>query len=304
MLNNGYYCRGEGKMRIDGVFSGGGIKGFALIGAYQVIEEHGFQFVRVAGTSAGSIIAAFIAAGYSSNEVLKMMEDIELKDFLDERNFIPLKMMKWLKLYWKMGLYKGQKLENWLHEKLKAKGVETFGDLPQESLRVIASDLTNGRMMVLPDDLLSYGINPNKFSVAHAVRMSCSIPYFFEPVHLKGKNGTSLVVDGGVLSNFPIWLFDQERKKRPALGVKLSANAANRPKNEIDNAFEMFGALFETMKEAHDARHIASRHEQNIIFIPVEHAFATEFNLTEKKKLELIQLGREKTERFFKRWAY
>ncbi|WP_243386364.1 patatin-like phospholipase family protein [Bacillus kexueae] len=291
-------------MRIDGVFSGGGIKGFALIGAYQVIEEHGFQFVRVAGTSAGSIIAAFIAAGYSSNEVLKMMEDIELKDFLDERNFIPLKMMKWLKLYWKMGLYKGQKLENWLHEKLKAKGVETFGDLPQESLRVIASDLTNGRMMVLPDDLLSYGINPNKFSVAHAVRMSCSIPYFFEPVHLKGKNGTSLVVDGGVLSNFPIWLFDQERKKRPALGVKLSANAANRPKNEIDNAFEMFGALFETMKEAHDARHIASRHEQNIIFIPVEHAFATEFNLTEKKKLELIQLGREKTERFFKRWAY
>lgn len=293
------------RLKIDGVFSGGGIKGFALIGAYQVIEEQGFRFVRLAGTSAGSIIASFIAAGYSSEEILQMMEDVDVKDFLDEpKSIIPIKLMKWFRLYWKMGLYKGQKLEEWLEEKLKAKGVTTFGDLPKESLRVIASDLTNGRMIVLPDDLVSYGINPDHFSVAHAVRMSCSIPYFFEPVHLKGKDGVSVVVDGGVLSNFPIWLFDQERKRRPALGVKLSANAENRPKNEIDNAFEMFSALFETMKDAHDARHIASRHERNIIFIPVEHALSTEFHLTEKKKSELIQLGRERTERFFKRWAY
>ncbi|WP_243290216.1 patatin-like phospholipase family protein [Bacillus sp. FJAT-47783] len=292
-------------MYIDGVFSGGGIKGFALIGSYQVIEESGYQFVRVAGTSAGSILAAFIAAGYKSDEVLEMMEDVDLKMFLDERtSFIPIKLMKWFQLYWKMGLYKGQNLEEWLDARLKEKGVTTFGDLKPEALRVIASDLTNGRLIVLPDDLASYGIHPNNFSVARAVRMSCSIPYFFEPVRLKGKNGISIIVDGGVLSNFPIWLFDQERKKRPVLGVKLSANAENRPKNEIDNAFEMFGALFETMKDAHDARHIASRHRRNIIFIPVEHALSTEFNLTEKKKDELIQLGRNKTEQFFKRWSY
>jgi NTE family protein len=51
-------------MLIDGVFSGGGIKDFALIGAYQVLEENGFQFHRLAGTSAGAILAGFIAAGY------------------------------------------------------------------------------------------------------------------------------------------------------------------------------------------------------------------------------------------------
>lgn len=292
-------------MLIDGVFSGGGIKGFALIGAYRAIEKNGFRFVRVAGTSAGSILAAFIAAGYRSDEILDMMENVDLKYFLDERkSIIPSKLIKWLRIYWKLGLYKGDNLENWIHEKLKAKGVTTFADLKKGSLRVIASDLTNGRMMVLPDDLITYGINPDHFSVARAVRMSCSLPYFFEPVHLNSKEGINITVDGGVLSNFPIWLFDHKNKKRPVLGVKLSAKAEERPKNKIDNGIELFGALFETMKDAHDARHIASKHEQNIIFIPVEHVLSTEFNLTEEKKNELIQLGEKRTEQFFKRWCY
>jgi len=290
-------------MLIDGVFSGGGIKGFALIGAYRAIEKNGFRFARVAGTSAGSILAAFIAAGYKSDEILEIMDNVDLKYFLDERkSILPLMFIKWLRIYWKLGLYKGENLENWIHEKLKAKGVKTFGDLKKGALRVIASDLTNGRMMVIPDDLEKYGINPRYFSVARAVRMSCSLPYFFEPVRLYSKEGVNLVVDGGVLSNFPIWLFDTKNKKRPVLGVKLSPNSEERPKNKINNGIEMFGALFETMKDAHDARHIASKHEQNIIFIPVEHALSTEFNLTEEKKNKLIQIGEMRTEQFFNRW--
>ena len=56
-------------MLIDGVFSGGGLKDFALVGAYQVLEEKGFRFQRVAGTSAGAILACFIAAGYTGKEI-------------------------------------------------------------------------------------------------------------------------------------------------------------------------------------------------------------------------------------------
>ena len=56
-------------MYIDGVFSGGGIKGYSLIGAYQVLEEKGYVMQRCAGTSAGSIIAAFILAGYTGEEM-------------------------------------------------------------------------------------------------------------------------------------------------------------------------------------------------------------------------------------------
>ena len=98
---------------------------------------------------------------------------------------------------------------------------------------MIASDLTNGRLVVLPDDLIQYGIDPGSFSIAKAIRMSCSLPYFFEPVKLHTRGETSIIVDGGVLSNFPMWLFDRDnvKKTRPVLGIQLSHNAVDRPKN-------------------------------------------------------------------------
>ncbi|MEX2055931.1 patatin-like phospholipase family protein [Bacillus halotolerans] len=291
-------------MYIDGVFSGGGVKGVALAGAYEALEEKGFRFARLAGTSAGAVIAAFIASGYSSKEIHALIEEVDGERLLDQRySFLPLKMLQWVSIYWRLGLFKGDTLEKWIADLLRAKGVRVFGDLKKGSLRLIASDLTNGTMIVLPDDLVRYGLNPDMFPVARAVRMSCSIPYFFEPIKLKTDTGTATVVDGGVLSNFPIWLFSKERK-RPVIGVTLAPNERERPKKNIGNAFGLFGALFETMKDAHDARHIASRYEQNIIFLPVDNVMATEFHLTQQKKLALIELGKSRTEQFLKQWTY
>ncbi|WP_445490495.1 patatin-like phospholipase family protein [Niallia sp. 03133] len=292
-------------MYIDGVFSGGGIKGLALIGAYEVIEQKGFHFSRLAGTSAGSIVSAFIAAKYTSDEIKDLLKDLDVASFLDERKLlIPFPFAKWLFIYWKLGLYKGNELEKWLTEKLAAKGLRTFADIPPQTLRFIASDITNGEMVVLPDDLPKYGVDPLSFSIAKAIRMSCSLPYFFEPVKLGSSK--SVIVDGGVLSNFPIWLFDQENdlKTRPVLGVKLSHHLSEHPKHQIKNAIQLFGAMFETMKDAHDSRYISRKHAKNIIFIPTEGIVSTEFSVTPEKKEELIQLGRECAINFFKKWTY
>lgn len=295
-------------MDIDGVFSGGGIKGIALVGAYQAIEKKGFRFKRVAGTSAGSIIAAFIAAKYTSKELYEIINEVNFGEFLDERRtIIPSPVAKWLLLYWKFGLYKGEKLEEWLENKLKEKGIQTFSDLPPKTLRVVASDLTNGRLIVLPDDLKLYGIDPNSFSIAKAIRMSCSIPYFFEPVKLYDSNNQCIVVDGGVLSNFPMWLFDKTESgklKRPVLGIQLSHSSSESPGRKIRNGIELFSALFETMKDAHDARYISKKHEKNIIFIPTEGIAATEFHLTPEKKTKLFKEGEERAEQFLATWAY
>ncbi|MCA1030705.1 patatin-like phospholipase family protein [Bacillus timonensis] len=294
-------------MYIDGVFSGGGIKGFALIGAYKALEEKGLKFKHLAGTSAGSIIAALIAAGYTSDEISTLIEEIDLRTFLDERRtYLPGPISKWILLYWRLGLYKGDKMESWIANKLADKGIKTFRDLPPNSLRVIASDLTNGKMLVLPNDLIRYGISPESFSVAKAIRMSCSLPYFFEPVKLPTNVGKNIVVDGGVLSNFPIWLFDEVNgpKKRPVLGIKLSPKSQEMHKNNIKNAIDMFEALFDTMKNAHDARHISHRHEKDIIFIPVKSGLTTEFNISGEAKQALIELGRQKATNFLKKWTY
>ncbi|MBG9818246.1 MULTISPECIES: patatin-like phospholipase family protein [Bacillus] len=291
-------------MKIDGVFSGGGIKGAALAGAYEALEARGFQFVRLAGTSAGAIIASLIAAGFTSQEIRSLLDEMDEHKLLDRRcQFIPFKMLRWVSIYWRLGLYKGDRLEKWLTDVLKRKGVTVFGDLKKDSLKIVASDLTNGKILVLPDDLPSYGLNPERFSVARAIRMSCSLPYFFEPVKLKSSKGICTIVDGGVLSNFPIWLFAEE-KKRPFVGVTLTPNEKERPQHSIRNAFELFGALFETMRGAHDERHIATKHERHVIFIPVEHVIATDFQLMTEKKKALVDLGRQKAEQFLKSWTF
>jgi NTE family protein len=309
MLNviEGTSSMGVAEMLIDGVFSGGGIKGLALIGAYEEIERRGFKFVRVAGTSAGSIIAAFIAAGYSSKEINSLFNELDVGNLLDQqRTNFSFPFAKWIHIYLRMGLYKGVKLEKWLSEKLACKGLQTFGDLPPQTLRIIASDLTNGQMLVLPDDLHTYGISPNSFSIARALRMSCSLPYFFEPVKLKSSKGTNVVVDGGVLSNFPIWLFEQPngKKTRPVLGLKLSQHIQGAPKNKVNNAIQLFEALFETMKDAHDARHISKKLEKSIIFIQTKGFSTTEFHLSEEKKQELYEMGRKSASTFLKSWTY
>ncbi|WP_338473259.1 patatin-like phospholipase family protein [Niallia sp. XMNu-256] len=294
-------------MYIDGVFSGGGIKGIALIGAIEEIEKRGYKFKRVAGASAGAIIASLIAARYSSKEIDGLLDELDLKILLDERKTIlPYSVAKWILLYFRLGLYKGNALEKWLEEILARKGLRTFADLPRQHLRFVASDITNGRLMILPDDLVKYGIDPHSFSIAKAVRMSCSLPYFFEPVTLKSKKESSIIVDGGVLSNFPMWLFDDDNvdRVRPVIGIKLSHNMEDLPKNKIKNAIQLFTALFETMKDAHDARYISRKHEKDIIFIPTAGVATTEFALTETKKQTLLKQGRDSANKFFESWRF
>src|SRR5690625_895864 len=127
-------------MLIDGVFSGGGLKGFALVGAYSVLEDKGYRFHRVAGTSAGAILACFIAAGYTAKEIEKLLDELDPTSLLDPRNnILPIPFMKWIRLYWRLGLYQGEALEKWFFEKLANRGIYSFADIAPGRLKLIAS---------------------------------------------------------------------------------------------------------------------------------------------------------------------
>jgi NTE family protein len=294
-------------MRIDGVFSGGGVKALTLIGAVEAAESRGITFERVAGTSAGALMAALIKAGYSANEMKEIIEKVDFKKFLDtNKTILPVPFMNWLKLYWKLGLYKGDYLENWVASLLAKRGIVTFADLPVGSLKIIASDISRGRLVVLPDDLEEYGLLPERFPVAKAVRMSCSLPYFYYPIKLFSRGGQkSYVVDGGVLSNFPMWLFQRKDRLpvRPVLGFQLSSYLEDyMPPHAVRNAFDLFKALFETMREAHDNRFIDQHHARDIVFIPVKHVSVIDFQLSAERKKELYQFGYHRTEQFLEHW--
>lgn len=303
-------CRIEWKagfvMRINAVFQGGGVKGIAFVGAIAVTEQKGFIFHRVAGTSSGSIVASFLAAGYKHDEMKKIIMETPFSQFLEKTlvHRIPVAGPA-IRLLLKKGIYSGDLLEAWIRQKLLDKGVRTFRDVPKHSLYIIASDISSGKMVVLPDDLEEYDIDPDRFEIARAVRMSISIPYFFEPVILKKK----VFVDGGILSNFPMWIFDQEMMEKggeklvPTIGYQLVGKNPV-PQNEIRGPFSMFQALFSTMMGAHDERYIEKQYRYRTIKIDSSAVGTVEFDITREQCLELYESGRKAAEEFFSKWSY
>ncbi|EKQ67863.1 putative esterase of the alpha-beta hydrolase superfamily [Leptolyngbyaceae cyanobacterium JSC-12] len=307
--------------KIDAVFEGGGVKGIGLVGAVAVIEENGYTFENVAGTSAGAIVASLIAAGYKANDIKDILLNLDFNQLMDEdwEDKIPI-VGKFVSLIHEKGIYEGKFFENLIRGLLKEKGITTFKDLIIEKckdnpryrykLQVIASDLTTGRMLVLPGDYRKFGTDPkyhpDNMDVALAIRMSMSIPFFFEPVQLKDESGqTHYIVDGGVLSNYPVWLFDDGTSNPdwPTFGYSLVDPDQNKP-HDVNGPISMLKALFSTMMEAHDARYIESKDFVRTIPIPTIGVGTTDFDLSREKKLALYESGKEAARKFLKQWDF
>src|SRR4030042_6814444 len=212
-------------MKCDAVFEGGGVKGIGLVGAISQIKKAGYEFENLAGTSAGAIVASLLAVGYEAKEIKRELEKLNYNDFKDEGLLDKLGIIgKGLSIGFEYGIYEGEYFEKWLERLLQAKGKTTFGDIktdyPEEKykykLQVIAADITDRKLLVFPGDLKYFGYDPDSFSISRAVRMSMSIPLFFEPVKLQDSSGKAhFIVDGGVLSNYPIWLLDDNTTNNP-----------------------------------------------------------------------------------------
>lgn len=308
-------------MLVNGVFEGGGVKAIALAGAIKAAEEEGVKFHQVAGTSSGAIVASLLAAGYRADELKKIIIETPFSDFLGKSWLHQMPIVgPAVRLFIKKGLYSGQRLERWIEEKLAAKGVRSFSDLPRGKLRIIASDISQGKLLVLPDDIAQYGIDPQKFTVAKAVRMSTSIPYFFDPVILRKsaklrKKGESFsdqfiyIVDGGLLSNFPLWIYDEENGKIPekdqipTLGFHLVGKQTAESRS-IVGPLSMFHALFATMMGAHDERYIDEKNRFRTIKVPTLGVRVTDFDITPEKSLELYKAGYAAGKAYFKKWSH
>lgn len=106
------------------------------------------------------------------------------------------------------GFHSGNRLHRLLRQLLAAKGVRAFGDLPTDSLTVVATDLNHGRGIVLPADLPTLGYDIRRFPVARAVLMSSSVPFVFRPVRLRDRvRGEELLMaDGAMAARFPAQL--------------------------------------------------------------------------------------------------
>jgi NTE family protein len=292
-------------LKADAVFEGGGTRGIAFVGAIEAMEEAEVEWQRLAGTSAGAVIAALLASGYKSYEIRKHLSDLDLLKLRGRTfmNQIPI-FGTLLELMFNLGIYKNDYLETWVDSLLSKKGIQTFADLPDGKLKIIASDVSNGQMLILPDDLIRYRLTPGDLKVSTAVMMSASIPFFYRPVIWKSKDrNKSYILDGGLLSNFPIWIFDTDNPRFPTFGFRFVKDKVN-INAVIPTPLHLFKNIFKTMLQAHDLRHLNEETKERTIQIPTGNINATDFNLNKDEIDFLYHSGYTSTKKFLTKWDF
>lgn len=320
----------KSEKRVDLVFEGGGVKGVALAGALSVLEERGYQPQNVAGASAGAIIATLLAAGYNATEIGEIIANQNFNLFMDKgwEDRLPRVIGMPLSILKDQGIYEGNYFLNTMKELLSAKNIHTFRDLiiPEYAdqpkykykVQVIASDITEKRMLILPRDAHYLGMEPDDLGVAEAVRMSMGFPIFFEPYRVRQpQSGVEhVIVDGGMLSNYPVWLFDSdENPEWPTFGLRLVEEDNNTSLGErlpvldfIQDAFDPIVSyalnLVSTALEAHDRLYIESKNFARTIPIPTLGVSTLDFKLPREKTDALYKSGREAAQKFLDTWNF
>jgi NTE family protein len=300
--------------RVDLVCEGGGVRGIGLVGAVDALVAAGYEFPRVAGSSAGAIVASLVAglraAGKPLTQLAEIMRSLDYPKFLDRNlvGHVPL-IGGVLSLLASDGVYRGAYLEKLLTDLLGEFGVRTFGDLrtgeePNQfawSLVVTASDLSRRRLVRIPWDLDAYGIDRDSFSVARAVRASAAIPYIFEPVRVGGATW----VDGGLLSDFPVRLFDRSDPRWPTFGIRLSARPGIPPTHPVHGPVSLGIATIETLVSNQDNAYIDDPCTvRRTIFVPAEDVSPIDFDITADQREALYHRGLQASQQFLQKWNY
>jgi len=306
-----------------GVFEGGGVRGAALAGAYEAANKAGIKFSRVAGTSAGSIVAALIAAGAKPDFILEKLYEKDFVDFLQtsvftksifENQIVLLRFLKLfrfksvkniLSLILNSGMYSSESLEIWVEGLLKellisykpeiSKRPVLFRDLPLP-LHIVASDLVQASPKIWSKEM-----TPEE-SVAWAVRCSCTIPFFFQAI----ESGGSIYVDGGILSNLPSFVFSKlaDPQARSVLSRVLCfriTETQSNSKHKISNILDFALRLSDTVINGATQIQLILQPDIHIIEINTGEIKSTDFDIVgRKQKEELRNYGYQKVQNFIR----
>ena len=184
--------------RIGLALGGGAARGFAHVGVIQVLEENGFRPGLVAGTSAGSLVAALYASGRNGTQLQQVALDMDEAAFTD-----------WTLPLFNRGMLRGEALARYVNAQVQNKPIESMR-LP---LGIVATDLGSGQ-----------GTLFQRGDTGTAVRASSAVPAVFLPV----KIGTREYVDGGLVSPVPV-RFARQMGAELVIAVDISAAPEGNP---------------------------------------------------------------------------
>jgi NTE family protein len=313
----------------DLVLEGGGVKGIVLAGALTELLPR-YRFRRVAGTSAGSIAAALVAAGVDADELRTITGRLRYDRIPDSWFPVP-GVSQATGLLLRAGAHPGRYIHEWLRSELADLGIRTFADLRRDDpgddpnltrwqrykLVVMATDVTRGRLLRLPWDYPEYGLDPDEQPVADAVRMSMSLPLYFAPCTLTDRRTgrRSTIVDGGVLTNFPIEVFDRTDHvppRWPTFGVGIAdpqpdADVSLLPRwvPEPVPAIRLIDSVLATAISGHDRTYLAMPCVRRRSFqVDASEVGLTDFDVTPETREKLVEKGRQAAREFLAHWDW
>lgn len=222
------------------VLGGGAVRGFAHIGVIKTLEAHGIVPDMVVGTSAGSVVGALYAGGYSGFELQKVAFQLEQETIGDlvmpDRGFV-----------------KGEMLQNYINRALQSRPIERLN----RTFAAVATDLQSGEVMVF-----------RRGNTGMAVRASSSIPGVFQPVSIGGKE----YVDGGLVSPVPVRI-----ARGMGADIVIAVDISSKPRfGKVNDTIDIFMQAFNIMGQTIGRYELA---EADVVIRPQIGAVgATEFD--------------------------
>jgi NTE family protein len=295
------------------VFEGGGVKGVAYGGVFEVLEQRQItpHIESVAGTSAGAITATMMALNYSAEEFLKIMMTLNFEKFEDGCDLIgPIRLIR--RFGWFKGNYFLKLMESYIAKKTSdghhpGNGRATFRDLIEKyrdlhfkRLYVFGTNLTQQAVQKF-----SYETTPD-MAVADAVRISMSIPFFFKARFYEQNGSNDAYCDGGVLNNYPIDTFDEQHTEvEPDSGHQMLHRTPNgetlgfhfdnpdQSPSPINSLRSFTGGVIDALLDIQDILLKTNPgDERRSVFINDLGVKFTDFELSDQTKRALIDQGR------------
>lgn len=297
------------------VFGGGGVRGIAFGGSLKFLEEHGIlkHIVNFAGSSAGSIVAAGVAIGITAQEIIDEMTNVDFETFKDDSWGVVFDIIR---LWTQYGVYKGDAFHKWFTDLIGRKCGNpniTFKQVYErynKTLVITGTCMNRAKTYYFHHQDPAYADMP----IALAVRISMSIPLFWKAVKL----GEDLMVDGGVLNNYPIFVFDGKSigddpsdisdaaiANSRTMGLKLMTSN-ERPDNtmyhindQISGPIDYVKAFLNALLIQIERMHVRKGYWERTATINTHDISSLDFNLTLEKKELLTNEGYIAAKNFF-----
>jgi NTE family protein len=313
------------KTKAYAILAGGGVKGAALVGGLRAAEAHGIEFEGYGGASAGSLVALLASLGYKGDELEKIVKNTDFSTFLDDETGGDLKSLQSIgfkRYLWpfnafgdsmllnrircQFGLYKGHMLRDFLLKRITERYPNlsnmkeiSFHHLAREgakALKIIVTDISNRKALVYSAEL---GPDEIEGVVVDAVRASMGYPFVFKPIEItESLSERRYLVDGGLSSNLPVFLFAREHKQTryPVLAFDLILPEKKKEGTKKYKIKDFCGDLIATALEASDDLHRQTITDltKGVIYIPIKvppGIDTLKFSLTEQDRDSLYNAG-------------